>query len=223
MRANLLPRKPRRPAVGMVLILIGVCVSVLASLFFFSPLGGMLAGLLDSAAGTSAVTYQRAYKGLITKAKSSGSLSVGDRCDFEMRLEDRLFGEMLKLQLECGGRWLYGQQEDMGWIAESTKRDGEVVYALDQWDDEGDPGIELSMEKGAVTYWDQTGMRLTVALEGLPAGPNGVQRPVVDIGSLPAELVQPTDVDAAAALAHGVSETCQPGVVCWGKRMDVSF
>jgi len=200
---------------------VGALCFVVFGMGVMLPLRDLLFGI-DRAAGKTE-TYRRTYKGVLTKTKSSGNLSVGDRCDFAMRLEDRLFGEMLQLRLACGGRGLYGLEEDMGWIAESTKREGEVVYALDQWDDEGDPGIELSMDKGTVAYWDQSGMRLTVALEGLPAGPNGVPRPVVDIGSLPAEQVQPESVDAAGALAHGVSETCRPGVVCWGKRMDVSF
>jgi hypothetical protein len=223
MRANLIGGKPRRPPVGVVVIAIGICVSVLATLFFVTPLGGMLVGALDSAAGTSAVTYRRAYKGVITKAKSGGSLSVGDRCDLELRIEDRLFGEMLKLQLACGGRGLYGQAEDMGWIAESTKRDGEVVHALDQWDDEGDPGIELKRDEGTVTYWDKTGLRLTIALEGLAPGKLPAEH---DPAFVPAEKAAPVGVDAVGAMARPeprVSDTCSPGVVCWGARIDVAF
>jgi hypothetical protein len=222
MRANLLPKRSGRPDVRVVLIAIGIGLPVVASLVLFTPLGGVLMGAADSVAGGD-VKVGRAYRGAISAAKNSPGLAVGDTCDLEVRLEDRLFGDMVKLKLACGGRGLYGQADDMGWIAESTVRDGEVVHAVDQWDDEGDPGIELKRDEGTVTYWDKTGLRLTIALEGLPRGRLPAEH---DPALVPTEKAAPAGVDAAGAIANPeprVSDKCEPGVVCWAPRMDVAL
>jgi hypothetical protein len=224
MRANLLPKgkSPRGPIVRKLLIGIGIGVGVLAFLALCTPLGGVVAGAADSAVGGD-VKHRQTYAGVITRATNGGDLTVGSRCDVELRQEDRLLGDGVKMTLACGGRGLYGQQEDLGWIAESTRRDGEVVHALDQWDDEGDPGIEFKRDEGTVTYWDKTGLRLTIALEGLPQGRLPAEH---DSALVPAELAVRPGLDAAGAIAspaQGVSETCAPGVVCWAPRIDVSF
>ena len=224
MRANLMPgnRTPRGPLVRKLLIAFGICVAVLAFLVFLTPLGGVLMGVADSAVGGDVKRLQE-YRGVITEAKNGGDLAVGSRCDLEVRLEDRLFGDMVRLELACGGRALYGQREDLGWIAEHTERDGEIVHALDQWDDEGDPGIEFKRDEGALSYWDKTGLRLKIALEGLP---NGALPAEHDPALVPSEKAAPPGVDAAGAMATPaprVSDKCEPGAVCWGPRMDVAL
>ena len=224
MRANLLPRDraSRGPLVRKLLIGIGIGIGVLALLVLFTPLGGVVMGGLDSAVGGD-VKHRQAYAGVITEATNGGSLAVGSRCDFEVRLEDRLLGDMVKVVLACGGLGLYGQQEDVGWIAESAQRDGEVVHALDQWDNEGDPGIEFKRDAGVVTYWDNTGLKLTIALEGLPHGTLPLEH---DPAVVPTEKAAPPGVDAAGAMAtpaQRVSDKCEPGVVCWAPRMDVAL
>jgi len=224
MRANLLPRNKtsRGPLVRKLLIGIGIGIAVLAFLTLFTPLGGVLAGAADSVAGGE-VKHLQEYRGSITEARNGGDLAVGDKCDLEVRLEDRLFGDMVQLKLACGTRALYGQREDVGWIAEHTERDGEIVHALDQWDDEGDPGIEFKLDEGAVTYWDKTGLRLKIALDGLPKGALPAEH---DPAFVPSEKAAPPGVDAAGAMAAPVprvSEKCDPGAVCWGPRMDVAL
>jgi hypothetical protein len=204
-----------------ILIGLGIALGVLAILVLFTPLGGPVMVALDSLAGGEVKGRQR-YRGTITEARNGGDLAVGDKCGLEARVEDRLFGEMVKLELVCGGRGLYGQEEDAGWIMESTVRDGVVVRALDQWDDEGDPGIELTRDEGTVVYWDKTGLRLAIALEGI----SGALPAEHDPALVPAEKAAAPGVDAAGAIANPeprVADACAPGVVCWAPRIDVKL
>ncbi|MBN2497451.1 MAG: hypothetical protein JXR96_22860 [Deltaproteobacteria bacterium] len=205
-----------------VLIGIAIAIGVLAFLVLFTPLGGPIMAAVDSVFGGEVKSRQQ-YRGAIIETKGSERLDVGERCEVEVRCEDRLFGDMVKVVLRCGGRALYGQEDAAGWIMESTMRDGEVVRALDQWDDEGDPGIEFDKDRGMVRYWDKTGLQLKIALEGLGSGELPAEH---DPAGVPAEKPAPTGVEADAAMTKPepqVSETCAPGVVCWGKRMDVDL
>jgi hypothetical protein len=224
MRANLLPKggSSRGPLARKVLIGIGIGVGVLLFLVLITPLGGVIMGAADSVIGGEVMDRQ-IYRGSITEARNGDGLSVGDPCELEVRLEDRLFGEMVQLRLACGVRGLYGQEEENGWIMEFEKRDGRVVRALDQWDNEGDPGIEFKLDDASVVFWEKTGLRLKIALEGIPRGGSPAE---FDPAYVPIERPSPPGADAAGAIANPapqVADKCSPGVVCWGPRMDIAL
>jgi hypothetical protein len=221
MRVNLRSSDPSDRGLRARKVLVGIAIGlgVLAVLVLFTPLGGLAMVLLDGWFGGE-VKSRQTYQGVVLSAKNGGDIAEGSRCALEVRLEDRLFGDMVKLELTCAGRGLYGQQDNLGWIAESSQRDGQVVHALDQWDDDGDPGIEFKLDEGVVTYWEQTGRQLKIPLDGLPAGRQPAEH---DPALVPAERDASPGLDAAGAIAHPrpqVSERCAPGVVCWGPRID---
>jgi len=203
---------------------VGFLCLVLVGLPVLLPVRQLMV-VADDAVGTRRVDGRKTYRGVIVDAKNSGNLGRGTACEFETRVENRLFGDAVQLRLSCGQQGLYGQSDDLGWMAERTVEGGEVLHALDQWDNEGDPGIEFRKDKGSVSYWDKSGMKLTIALERSPAAKasSPVGAPLPEAGAPSGSAATAGSQPKETASAPQVAETCAAGTVCFGQRIDVTF